>query len=81
MDGNSWKNGLIPSQILVWRNTNVKIQQDNCRVHIALGNPAFLEAAKSDGWNIQLVNQPANSPDLNVLGLGFSVPSKPCKCK
>ncbi|CAB1110880.1 unnamed protein product [Ectocarpus sp. CCAP 1310/34] len=25
----------------------------------------------ADGWDIQLINQPANSPDKNVLDLGF----------
>lgn len=31
----------------------------------------ILAAASADGWDIRLVNQPANSPDTNVLTLGF----------
>ncbi|XP_074315845.1 uncharacterized protein LOC141652100 [Silene latifolia] len=31
----------------------------------------FLEAATSDGFNIKLTQEPANSPDLNILDLGF----------
>ncbi|XP_074288120.1 uncharacterized protein LOC141613282 [Silene latifolia] len=46
------------------------IQQDNTRLHISNTDPDFREAASSDGWNIQLVQQPPNSPDLNVLDLG-----------
>ncbi|XP_074301124.1 uncharacterized protein LOC141632478 [Silene latifolia] len=50
---------------------NIFIQQDNARSHISNNDPDFREAASSDGWNIQLVQQPPNSPDLNVLDLGF----------
>ncbi|CAN0422202.1 unnamed protein product, partial [Ascophyllum nodosum] len=28
-------------------------------------------AMSSDGWDIRMINQPANSPDTNVLDLGF----------
>ena len=27
--------------------------------------------ATSDGWDIKLMNQPPNSPDFNILDLGF----------
>ncbi|OMP04778.1 hypothetical protein COLO4_09308 [Corchorus olitorius] len=47
------------------------IQQDNARTHVRPNDADFLEAAKEDGFDIQLRNQPANSPDLNVLDLGF----------
>lgn len=30
-----------------------------------------MDAGKRDGWNISLKAQPANSPDLNVLDLGY----------
>ncbi|XP_025876903.2 uncharacterized protein [Oryza sativa Japonica Group] len=49
----------------------IYIQQDNARPHIAPDDRMFCEAAKQDGFNIKLVCQPANSPDLNVLDLGF----------
>nr|ABF93607.1 transposon protein, putative, Mariner sub-class [Oryza sativa Japonica Group] len=49
----------------------IYIQQDNARPHIAPDDRMFCEAAKQDGFNIKLVCQPTNSPDLNVLDLGF----------
>jgi hypothetical protein len=47
------------------------IQQDNARTHISHDDDEFLKAASQDGFNIRLISQPANSPDLNVLDLGF----------
>ncbi|XP_021864966.1 uncharacterized protein [Spinacia oleracea] len=47
------------------------IQQDNARPHIHAGDTQFKEAATKDGFNIRLINQPAQSPDMNVLDLGF----------
>uniref|UniRef100_A0A0A9BDH3 Tc1-like transposase DDE domain-containing protein n=1 Tax=Arundo donax TaxID=35708 RepID=A0A0A9BDH3_ARUDO len=47
------------------------IQQDNARPHIAPNDKLFCEAAKQDGFDIRIVCQPANSPDLNILDLGF----------
>ncbi|XP_074293752.1 uncharacterized protein LOC141620902 [Silene latifolia] len=49
----------------------IYIQQDNARPHIKNSDADFREAASNDGWNIQLVQQPPNSPDMNVLDLGF----------
>lgn len=80
-------NKLIPAIKMKWPQTaskNITIQQDNARPHISGNDPDFLAAATSDGFNIQLKQQPANSPDLNVLDLGFfrSISSlqdsKPC---
>ncbi|KAJ1288007.1 hypothetical protein BS78_02G055200, partial [Paspalum vaginatum] len=47
------------------------IQQDNARPHIDPSDPLIREAAQQDGFNIELVCQPPNSPDLNILDLGF----------
>ncbi|KAL3519065.1 hypothetical protein ACH5RR_021654 [Cinchona calisaya] len=47
------------------------IQQDNVKPHIHANYVEFLEAASKDGFGIQLSFQPPNSPDLNVLELGF----------
>nr|XP_051185546.1 uncharacterized protein LOC127299597 [Lolium perenne] len=47
------------------------IQQDNAKPHILPNDPAFKEAVANIGMDIRLVQQPANSPDLNVLDLGF----------
>ncbi|XP_074315560.1 uncharacterized protein LOC141651760 [Silene latifolia] len=49
----------------------ISIQQDNDKPHINEKDKDFLEAATSDGFNIKLTQQPANSPDLNILDLGF----------
>ena len=47
------------------------IQQDNARTHIGIDDADFCRAATEDGFDIRLMYQPANSPDLNVLDLGF----------
>jgi hypothetical protein len=47
------------------------IQQDNARPHLAPNDKIFCEAAKQHGFDMRLVCQPANSPDFNVLDLGF----------
>ena len=49
----------------------VKIQQDNARPHISPSDAEIMNACTQDGWKMQLVCQPPNSPDLNVLDLGF----------
>ena len=49
----------------------IYIQQDNAKPHLSPNDRQFCEAAKQDGFDIRLVCQPANSPDLNVLDLGF----------
>ena len=47
------------------------LQQDNARPHISATDPDFIREATKDGWDIHLINQPAQSPDLNILDLGF----------
>ena len=54
-----------------WKNIPLFIQQDNARPHVTENDAAVLHAGKLHEWNITLRNQPANSPDLNVLDLGF----------
>ncbi|GAA0166471.1 hypothetical protein LIER_40194 [Lithospermum erythrorhizon] len=44
---------------------------DNARPHTKMEDPEFLEAAKKDSFDIRLCFQPPNSPDINVLDLGF----------
>ncbi|XP_074314690.1 uncharacterized protein LOC141649922 [Silene latifolia] len=43
----------------------IYIQQDNARPHINNSDAILEQSDKLDGWNIQLVQQPPNSPDLN----------------
>ena len=47
------------------------IQQDNAPSHLKVDDPIFCEAAKQDGFDIRLICQPPNSPDFNILDLGF----------
>lgn len=47
--------------------SNVTIQQDNARPHVGKNNVSKLNGV--DG--ITVINQPANSPELNVNDLGF----------
>ncbi|XP_057453214.1 uncharacterized protein LOC130745087 [Lotus japonicus] len=47
------------------------IQQDNAPCHVSPDDEEFHRASSEGGFNICLTCQPANSPDLNVLDLGF----------
>ncbi|KAL7154874.1 hypothetical protein ABFS83_03G033200 [Erythranthe nasuta] len=47
------------------------IQQDNARTHIPQDDIEFCRVAKEDGFDIRLMCQLPNSPELNVLDLGF----------
>ena len=49
----------------------IKIQQDNAKPHCSPDCPSVAKACMSDQWNISLTCQPPNSPDCNVLDLGF----------
>ena len=49
----------------------IYIQQDNAPAHIAANDPDFLNVASLEGFNFMIRNQPPNSPDFNVLDLGF----------
>jgi len=54
-----------------YRSKSIIIQEDNARPHSKAARNAISNAAKTDGWNIELRPQPPNSPDMNVLDLGF----------
>ncbi|XP_074276905.1 uncharacterized protein LOC141600560 [Silene latifolia] len=67
-------NCVIPAIKQKWpvsASKEIYIQQDNAKPHINGKDKDFLEAATSDGFNIKLTQQPAQSPDLNILDLGF----------
>ncbi|XP_042003778.1 uncharacterized protein LOC121752748 [Salvia splendens] len=70
---------------VVGASKDIYIQQDNATPHIAATDAEFQAVAKSDGFYIQLICQPPNSPDTNILDLGFfrAIQSlqheKPCK--
>lgn len=67
-------NTLLPAIMACWpqgATKNIIIVQDNARPHITDSDPDWRMAATLDGYNIRLAQQPSNSPDLNILDLGF----------
>ncbi|KAJ0407208.1 hypothetical protein ATCC90586_004520 [Pythium insidiosum] len=44
------------------------IQQDNAKPHLPPTDPDVIAAGTADGWNIRMLCQPPNSPDLNSNG-------------
>ena len=54
------------------RSKRVVVQQDDASPHTGKNNPEILNSAgMGRGWMVELVTQPAQSPDLNVNVLGF----------
>lgn len=49
----------------------VFIQQDNAKTHIQCNDVQFVAEAARGGWDIRMVFQPPNSPDTNILDLGW----------
>ncbi|KAM0836755.1 hypothetical protein ACQ4PT_062108 [Festuca glaucescens] len=47
------------------------VQQDNAKTHIQPDDPLFLSEAARGGWDIRMVFQSPNSPDNNILDLGW----------
>ncbi|WCJ24690.1 hypothetical protein M5689_006630 [Euphorbia peplus] len=65
---------VIPSVKEKWpffSSKTIFIQQDNAKPHLDINDNDFVEAARGDGFDINLCCQPPNSPDMNVLDLGF----------
>ncbi|CAM9853573.1 unnamed protein product, partial [Pylaiella littoralis] len=67
--------GVIPAIKEKWpaatRSNTIFVQQDNAKPHRVNDHQDLLEACSSDGFGIRLINQPPNSPDTNILDLGF----------
>ncbi|CAN0047978.1 unnamed protein product, partial [Sphacelaria rigidula] len=54
------------------RSKRVIVQRDGASPHTGKNNPEILNSAgMGRGWMVELVTQPAQSPDLNVNDLGF----------
>ncbi|KAK1934101.1 hypothetical protein P3T76_011304 [Phytophthora citrophthora] len=53
------------------KSRTIKVQQDNAGPHVQEDNADVAKAGQQEGWNIKVVCQPARSPDMNVLDLGF----------
>ncbi|XP_042018944.1 uncharacterized protein LOC121766756 [Salvia splendens] len=67
-------NQIIPAIKAKWpanASKDIYIQQDNAKPHLRSFDSQFDELASSDGFKFHLISQPANSPDTNVLDLGF----------
>ena len=68
-------NNVLPAIRAKWPREDVNkpifIQQDNAPSHLKVDDPIFCEAAKQEGFDIRLICQPPNSPDFNILDLGF----------
>ena len=66
---------VLPAIRAKWKREDVNqpiyIQQDNAPSHLEVNDPVFCEAAKQEGFDIHLICQPPNSPDFNILDLGF----------
>ncbi|KAL6882610.1 hypothetical protein ACP4OV_011300 [Aristida adscensionis] len=66
---------VLPAIVAKWpreaRRETIWIQQDNARTHIDPNDESFRLAVQQTCLDIRIFNQPPNSPDLNVLDLGF----------
>lgn len=58
-----WPRGRAHSSII--------IQQDNAKPHLAENDAELIAECQKGGWDISFRCQPPNSPDFNVLDLGF----------
>jgi hypothetical protein len=68
-------NKVIPAILDKWPDEDlgrtIWIQQDNAKPHLLPNDPDFLKAVKQTDLDIRLMQQPPNSPDMNVLDLCF----------
>ncbi|KAF0705579.1 hypothetical protein AaE_014459 [Aphanomyces astaci] len=67
-------NHVLPAIRRIWlpslKDLPILIQHDNASAH-NIHDAMFESSCKAFGWNISTRFQPPNSPDLNVLDLGF----------
>ena len=66
---------VLPAIQAVWpqelAGETIWIQQDNAPSHVPSNDPGFLSAVAQTGLDIRLMQQPSNSPDMNILDLGL----------
>ncbi|XP_021774360.1 uncharacterized protein LOC110738304 [Chenopodium quinoa] len=65
---------IIPALYRQWHpslSKDIYIQWDNAKPHQIPRDNEFITACTTHGFNIQMVFQPAQSPDLNVLDFGL----------
>ena len=54
-----------------WLSRKIWIQQDGAKSHISADDDEFKEALIDQNINAELYTQAENSPDVNLLDLGF----------
>ncbi|XP_042019122.1 uncharacterized protein LOC121766961 [Salvia splendens] len=67
-------NQIIPSIKAKWpanASKKIFIQQDNVKPHLRAADHHFEALASTDGFEFHLISQSTNSPDTNVLDLGY----------
>ncbi|XP_021858811.2 uncharacterized protein [Spinacia oleracea] len=68
-------NEIVPTIKAKWprdgRHKIIFIQQDNAKAHISQEDPECQQVYQQEGFTFILLNQPPNSPDLNILDLRF----------
>ncbi|XP_042027099.1 uncharacterized protein LOC121774260 [Salvia splendens] len=67
-------NQIIPTIKAKWpanASKKIFIQQDNVKPHLRAVDQQFESLASTDGFEFHLISQPPNSPDTNVLDLGY----------
>lgn len=66
---------IVPAMKAKWPREDVNklitIQQDNARTHVDPNDADFCQVAQQSGFDIRLICQPPNSPNINILDLGF----------
>lgn len=64
------KNGHV---VISKKSKKIRIQHDNAPVHFGRNDIEWVEATQqyADRFSISIKDQPANSPDTNILDLGF----------
>ena len=67
---------LLPAIVVKWPwmdqlSRKILIQQDGAKSHISADTNEFKEALIDQNINVELYTQAANSPDVNLLDLGF----------
>ncbi|KAF0703907.1 hypothetical protein AaE_015204 [Aphanomyces astaci] len=67
---------VLPSIVAVWPHSSstIKLQHDNARTHVTSSDAELTSLFADDkaiGWHFELAPQPPNSPDTNILDLGF----------
>ena len=72
---------LIPSILEKWPRRDMRsrknfIQQDGAKKHISCNDKLFNDVLVENGINATLHTQAVNSPDVNLLDLGFLEPFK-----